>query len=381
MSVPPRLAILGSTVTALAVARNAAHLGMRPVLLDTEAGVAAGTRRAQIRLFPGHAPQALLPVLQEIAAEGPAWLIATSDAWLRFVVEHRFALERAFADVLHPDNATLAICLSKAEFSRWCAREGLPTARAFHRAELLDGADRLPYPLLLRPQESRHQSGGTVPKAVEARDPAELRRWLATYDAAGATPLVTESLLGRRIVQYSVGAARRGAATLSFTAIKRRPLPERCSVGTFVEISADAAVDALARRALDALAYHGIAEVEILRDEDSGRDVLIEVNARPWVQYALAPASGHDLLGFLINPGAPARAAKRGGRWLNLSGDVYGCFSRSLGIVRSGRLSFPAWLGSVLRADTYAHFSWTDPGPAWLELRRFLAAWSRARRR
>ena len=59
-------------------------------------------------------------------------------------------------------------------------------------------------------------------------------------------------------------------------------------------------VEQLARNAIERLDYFGIGEAEILRDKQTGEDYLIEINARPWLQYALAPASNHDFLGLVL---------------------------------------------------------------------------------
>lgn len=376
MSGPPRLIILGTSVTALAVARNAADLGMRPIVFDISDGIAACTRRAEVRLFPDAEQDALLEHLTTAALQSRTWLIATSDAWLRFVVRHREVLQRNFDDILHADNASLEICLDKKAFAQWCAAQGFPIPRHYDPEHAAGAAGHPPFPLLLRPGQSTHASQATVPKAVEARDAADLAHWLGIYRAAGVTPSVTESLLGRRLTQYSVGAARRGEAMITFVAIKRRPLPEVCAVGSYVELAPDDAVEALARRALEALDYHGIAEVEILRDEDSGCDYLIEINARPWVQYGLGRASGHDLLAFMLDPRAidSRNARKTGRRWLNLSADLYYGFSRSVGLVRDGRIPWAAYVASVLRANSFAYLSWSDPGPAWRNFCELLAS-------
>jgi len=363
---PNRLVILGSSVTALAVARNAADLGMRPIVFDRGRDIATSTWRAEVRAFPGADSASLLEELLKAGMEAPACLIATSDAWLRFVAEHRDALQRPFAEVLQPTTSTLAICLDKTAFAAWCTEQKLPTPRCFDANRIARDSEMLPFPLLLRPQQTSHSPQVTIPKALEVHDRAELMHWMETFKAAAVTPLVTESLLGRRLTQYSVGAARRGNALMTFVAAKRRPLPEQCAVGSYVELSPDKAVELLARRALEALDYKGIAEVEILRDEDSQQDYLIEINARPWVQYGLGPASGHDLLAFLLDPnGYDARnAVTVGKRWLNFSADLYVCFSASTGLVRKGRIPLGAYVSSLLRANTFAYFSSSDPRPA-----------------
>lgn len=373
--VAPRLVVLGSTLTALAVVRNATALGMRPLVFDTAAGIATTTRCARIEAHAGMAPDEVVNRLVTAGARETAWLVATSDAWLRFIVTHRATLERSFARILHPGNDVLAICLGKKRFGDWCREHGLPVPKEFP-VEPLATARRgdLPFPLLLRPRASVHGAARRVPKALEVTQAAELERALALYAEAGIVPLVTESLLPRSLQQYSVGASRRGGDMISFVARKCRPLPRECAVGTYVELDPQLEVEALARKTLEALDYQGIAEVEILRDASSGELFLVEINARPWVQYALAAASGHDLLAFQLRPGGfdHARARQRGLRWVNLTEDLYVCFSRTAGMVRRGELTAADYARSLRRANVYAHFSWRDPGPALRALREFL---------
>jgi predicted ATP-grasp superfamily ATP-dependent carboligase len=371
----PRLAILGSSVTALAVARNAADLGMRPVLFDIERGVATTTARAEIRVVEAVDADAIMPALLQFARSSMSWLVATSDRWLRFVAKHRVELDAAFGATLNPDNDALAICLQKSAFTHWCASHALPTPASFDDADALAAAPSdAPFPLLIRPLESNRAGRAAVPKAIEVHDGAALSRWLATYRDAGVTPFVTQSLLGRTLTQYSVGAARRDGTALTFVAIKRRPTAELCGVGTYVELAPDARVESLARRALEALDYRGIGEVEILRDEQSGADWLIEINCRPWVQYALGPRSGHDLLAFMLDPATfDARAAVVDGRrWLNFADDAYYCFSRSEGLVRHGKLSLIRYLRSIATANTFAYLSLRDLRAFWPTLRKLV---------
>jgi predicted ATP-grasp superfamily ATP-dependent carboligase len=365
-----RLAILGSSVTALAVARDAADIGMRPVIFDAAAGEAANTSRAEVRIFAGAHGTEILDALLGFARREAAWLVATSDAWLRFLHAHRLALDQAFTDVLHPANAVINICLHKDAFSRWCEDKGLPTPPAYRNG---DSAASVKFPLMIRPVESSGALRGRVPKAVEAHDATMLAQWLSTYRDAGVQPFVTRSMIGRPLTQFSVGAARRGSALLDFVAVKRRPTPELCGVGTYVELVPDAKIAVLARRTLEALDFHGIGEVEILRDESTGEDYLIEVNCRPWVQYALGPASGHGLLAFLRDPAAfdASSAIAHGRRWLNFADDAYYCFSRTIGLVRGRKVSLGAYIRSILGANTFAYLCPRDMRPFWPALRRF----------
>jgi predicted ATP-grasp superfamily ATP-dependent carboligase len=361
----PRLVILGSSLTALAVARNAARLGMSPVIVDTQAGIAASTRKARVEIVAGGDEASALGRVVAHAEPAPAWLIATSDAWLRFLIAHRALLELRFAEILHPGNAVLADCLEKGRFARWCADKGIPAPTSYAVATVQQDPASVRFPVLVRPAQSAHASRA-VPKAVEAGSMDELRRWLDVYAHAGLSPSITQSRLGLDLVQYSVGASRRGQAMTAIVAVKRRPLARQCAVGSYVELESDTDAEALATRALCAMDYHGIAEVEILRDRANGADYVIEINPRPWIQYGLAEAAGRDLLAFQLAPGtARGRVVTSGRRWMNLPADLYYCFSRSAGVVRSGEISVGDYIRSLLRANTFAHLALDDPAPAW----------------
>jgi predicted ATP-grasp superfamily ATP-dependent carboligase len=363
-----RLVILGSSVTALAVAREAHCLGLRPVIMDRNSGIAHRSSLVERAPFQEGSEADIFEQVRTLG--GPdACLVSTADLWLRFLMRNREALEGAFRSVLHPSNEVLDICLSKAAFADWCLANRFDAPR-YCRGDDAPCLEGIRYPVLVRPAETLHQhSRSGIPKAVEAGSQEELGRLIERFRAAGAAALVAESLLGQRLIQYSVPFARRGSEILSFVACKVRPPADWCSTGTCVELSPNAEVEALARRSVEALDYFGIGEVEILHSLDSDRSYLIEINARPWVQYSLATASGHNFLEFLLRPDRADKppTVKRGLTWLYFSDDAYVCFSRSQGIVRRGRLSVLGYLRSVLRANVHALFSWSDPKPWLLE--------------
>jgi predicted ATP-grasp superfamily ATP-dependent carboligase len=291
--------------------------------------------------------------------------VATGDPWVRFIVRHRARLDAAFGAVLHPSNEALEICLDKQRFAAWCGAHGFDTPRSWWPGA---GArpEGLGFPVLVRPAQTLHGlAHAGLPKAVEIHDESALAALLAKFDAAGCAAVVSESLLGPGVTQYSVPFARRSDALLSFVARKVRPAPERCSVGTFVELSPQPEIEAVARRAVQELDYFGVGEVEILHVAASGRASLIEINARPWLQYALAPASGHDFLDTLLRrPVQGGLRRTRGRTWIDLRSDLFGALSSSVGAVRRGRLGLGAYLASLTRANVHARFDWRDPLPA-----------------
>lgn len=361
-----RIVVLGSSLTALAIVRAAKALGIASILFDTRKGIAFDSRHPMPIRCPEGNDEFLLQQLEGVASKESTALIADSDGWLRFIVRCRPALESMFASVVHPGPRAIELCLDKSLFLDWCMDKGF---QAPLRYELGAAADLLPSPecpLLLRPEMTRHELGKSVPKAIEVKSRAELDRWLAQFAAAGVTPSIAQSLLRPGIRQYSVGLARgRRGRIRSMVAEKLRSFPEQCAGGTYVILSAQDGVLSLAIRAIEALDYFGIAEVEILRDDNTGECFLIEINARPWVQLGLAQKAGLNFLGFVLDradaQGVPA--SPRPLRWLNFEADVYGCLSRDIGAVRRGRLTLNDYLRSFFAANTFAVWDAADPMP------------------
>ncbi len=364
------LVILGASATGLAVARDAHRHGLCAVVADREDGPALHSR--WVRAVDVSAVPAANLIERIVRLGGPhAALIATSDHWIRWLAGYRPQLSESYRLIVQPSNPTLEICLDKMAFSEWCTAFGLPSPAAWmpNRAPR---PSSLAFPVLLRPVRTAHGHDPNLPKAVEARDESELALWLQRFTAKGVEPMASASLLGRKLEQYSVPFARCKEQMLMFTALKMRPDADLCQTGTYVQIAVDERSEGLARTAIERLDYFGIGEVEILRDTQAGKDYLIEINARPWLQYALAPASNHDFLGLVLglSPACKNAPVRSGKAWIDLYQDLFVAFSRSIGMVRHGRLGLFAYLASLTRCNVFSLFDWRD-------LRPFLRSWRR----
>jgi predicted ATP-grasp superfamily ATP-dependent carboligase len=372
VSSPRQLIVLGSDVTALAVVRSASRLGMSPVVVDTQRGIATTSRLARMEVHADAQPAELIPLIRTLAGRSSSALLATSDVWLRTLVERRAEFASTGAHILHPQNASLKVCLDKRRFAAWCKANRLPTPRVYEvRADAEEACRDIAFPVLVRPASTLHDKFVRgAPKAVEARCPEELNRCLDGFRRAGAVPVIAESLLGRKLQQFSVGLARTGGGkTATVVTRKLRPPADLCGVGSLVETSDQPEVERLAERVATALDYVGIAEVEVLRDDASGELFLIEVNARPWLQFAVAAAMQRDLLAFLLQERALSgngseRKTPRSAVWIDFHNDLRLCFGAN-GLIRTGRLSVSGYVRSVARANVFARWSVRDPRPFW----------------
>ncbi|NOZ52944.1 MAG: hypothetical protein GXP08_07340 [Gammaproteobacteria bacterium] len=306
------------------------------------------------------------------ATTNDLYLIATSDDWLAFIIEYRSELEAVYKKIFHPENESLAICVEKKEFSLWCQANEIPAPKIYSSEELYCDEKSIKYPLFIRPAKTRHSDKAMkVPKALEVKDLKELQTWLDCFASEGVEALVTESLLNQNLVQYSVAAVRTNNECVAYVTVKTRPTASACAVGTYVELRKNRQIEQIGIKTLTLLNYYGIAEVEILHSLDTGKNYVIEVNARPWVQYALGLAAGYDFLKFLLQPNDfNIHNTKRSGKyWIDLKTDFYTCFSKNEGLVRHKKISKSDYLLTLLKANVFATFSFTDIKPFLFELK------------
>ena len=361
-----KLIVLGGSTTALAVIRDAYRIGIQTVLFDTKNDIASKSAIPIIKVLQQATDEQLKDEVIKLGENKRNYLIATSDEWLRFVIKYRNEFEDSYYKTIHSENEALAICLDKELFTEWCAQNSISTPKRYDAVGLLKKRESATYPLLIRPSRTHHQkSSHKLPKAIEVNNFEELLYWCDRFEQENVKPFITESLLSHKLVQYSVAIARSNTTTVSFVAVKKRPSARSCAVGTYVELSPNNEVENLAREATRLLEYYGIAEVEILQSVDQEKNYIIEINARPWLQYELAQASGHDFLKFLLDPSNYnlGKAVKSGKRWLDFRNDLYVCFSKQHGMVRNGEISFMKYCSSLWNTNVFANYNKFDLKP------------------
>jgi predicted ATP-grasp superfamily ATP-dependent carboligase len=374
------LFILGGSLTGLALIRNAHSLGLLPILFSDSDEISTHSKFSKLILVDDTAEQAFSQIQQQSRQCNKVFLIASSDIWIRFIIRFRQQIENLGIKILHAKNTTLEICLNKTKFNEWVFREKLPAPPMFavpdlntnNLNEMLKG---LPYPLIVRPSITSHSDAHhLLLKAQTAFNANELESCLRLFEKARTRPVITQSLIPFQSIQYSVAVVREGNEMRSFVAKKIRPSIEHLSTGTFVSLSPSEDVELLARLAIDRLDYFGIAEVEILKRTDTGELFLIEINARPWLQYMLAWRSKHDFLRFLIKKDSYCCELenKTGFHWISFNSDLFVAFSSSIGAVRNGKLSFREYLRSLKQANVFSCFCWNDLRPSFIGFKELI---------
>lgn len=351
------LVLLGSSITALAVARHAARLGLPCTLTDHHRGIAFHTRKARHVLLPDDRQSADAALWQLIRGRN---LLATSDHWVRWVAAHAKPLAEANVSVLQGPLEVLSLCLDKTRFIHWCQEQG------FRTPPLAQPPD---FPLIVRPEQTLHHAPHLrVPKAAEIYTLAHYAELMQNYRQAGVVPVVTASLLRGPVTAFSVPVARHPEqGMLSLVIRKVRPTPRYCAAGSYMETCVDEAAEHLARNVVERLGFEGIAEVEILREDETGRDWIIEVNPRPWSQYSMAPAAGYDFLSLTLGRPVVAPSQFTRVRWLDWTGDLYQALSRK-GMIARRELTWGKYVRSLLRANCWSTFDLHDLRPFFMDV-------------
>ncbi|MGH2456539.1 MAG: ATP-grasp domain-containing protein, partial [Candidatus Limnocylindria bacterium] len=136
-----------------------------------------------------------------------------------------------------------------------------------------------------------------------ATEPGTARGAVAAWQARNGLGPDVMPILQQRIVgpgfgvfaTYQDGSWRRMAAHRRI-----REFPPEGGESTCCELVADPELFSIGRSLLDALAWHGVAMVELKRHEADGRLYLMEINPKFWGSLDLVLAAGADFPGDLV---------------------------------------------------------------------------------
>ena len=298
-------------------------------------------------------------------------LYPTSDPFVLFLARHHESLARAFACVAPPPERLEALVDKRRQYAL-AEQRGIPLPPTFgvdSPGEVERTAERLPYPVLLKPRYGHlwRQHFGGDSKGLPARDPTELRAAYRRVRALGLEVLIQEIIPGPvgdlHLVDVYVDC--HGRALGAMVAQKIRQYPTDFGVGTLIESVRRPEVAAQALRVCDAFGYRGLAEIELKLDRRDGVWKLIEINPRAWQQIAHGAACGIDfaLLQYLDLTGqqpAPSFRFRAGVKWMNEVNDLRAAVAHA----RRRELGARGWLASLRGVRAFTTFAPDDPWPA-----------------
>lgn len=382
----------GDTRAALAVVRSLARRGIQVTVaapsLNSLAGASRHAHRRLVLPDPMTHPRRLAEELVALAVREPGMVwIPVADPSLVVVDEIRAQLPGVHIPI--PPSGALARAWDKSHLPEVAKTAGFLVPRTWlpsNAAGVRALAAELPYPVVLKPRQSRWRGpygfvAGTV-DYVRARDDL-LPAWEAMHASIPA-PLIQERVTGTGMGLFLLADHGRVLARFAHRRLREKPPSGGVSVlCESIPVPADLAVRA--DRLMKALDWHGVCMIEFKIDARDGRPWLIEINPRFWGSLELAVAAGVDFpwLLFQLALGHPAQgpSSYRVGvrsRWE--LGDLDHLLIQLRKRHSSDRAtSDQSRLANILAfLDPFAGrpevFRWHDPGPGWHELRTYLRA-------
>jgi len=372
---PNSAIVLGTEVNGIAVVRSLGRLGVRcSALTSTTQGDHAHQSRylKHVKVISRAATDAEIAIaVRDIAAfigGSKPVLIPTTDRFSEFLSRYRNVLEADFF-LCCPDLELCDTFLDKWKTAQICNRHGVPIPRTTcpqTDAELAEVAGGIAFPVVVKP---RYTFGTGFPgKNAVFTSSDELLSFLGG-----------SALLGHCIVQEIIpsgdgdilvvasysGDDRLVKAIYSGRKI-RQHLPDYGAT-CFGLSERHPDLESQAARFLQSIQYRGFAALEYARSRTDGMQYFIELNTRTYYHNQLFADAGIDLtqVAYLDATGRDVRAAlgqlrqREGLLWLDFRRDF-----QSMRIKRKQkRITAFEWLRSILKARSFAYWSWRDPLP------------------
>lgn len=320
---------MNTHITGLAVARSLGRAAIPVLGLDKERGGAGQHSRhlTGLGLVPGPEVDDGAALAEHLHQLGPSFaerpvLFPTNDDWVLALARHRDVLEQHYRLPFAPYDVVRR-ALGKTALYRACEALGVAAPRSWY-LEDGDPVDQVPYPCVLKPDDSRGFYNAFQVKVFVVHSPTEFRARTAQARAAGLTLVAQEWVDTRPGGFWSVASYLSADSTARgvFTGRKLEQWPVGFGTACLADARWDPGIARAGVEVLRELGYWGISEIEFVQDAATGRHLLLDVNTRPWKWVGLPVAAGVDLplLAWSDAVGRPFDAPRQsdGTRWVFL---------------------------------------------------------------
>jgi predicted ATP-grasp superfamily ATP-dependent carboligase len=324
---PAAALVMNMHITGLAVARSLGRQGVPVVGLDDERGGLGQSSRHLSGLGLVPSPTADEALAEHLLRLGPSFdqrpvLIPTNDDWVLALARHRDRLEEHYRYPFAPYDVVRR-ALSKTALYRACEQLDVAIPRTWYLDDRTPEqvAAVVPYPCVLKPDDSRGFYNAFRAKVFVVQDAAELVQRCAEAAAQGLTLVAQEWVDTEPGGFWSVASylSADGTPRGVFTGRKLEQWPPDFGTSCLADARWDGDIAEAGVTVLQALGYHGISEIEFVQDARTGRQLLLDVNTRAWKWIGLPIASGVDLplLAYLDAVGQPFDSGPQrdGVRW------------------------------------------------------------------
>jgi predicted ATP-grasp superfamily ATP-dependent carboligase len=295
-------------------------------------------------------------------------LLPSSDEAARTISYGRTAIAE-FADSPILDQRIADACLTKSGLHKAAERLDVPHPDAFFpedRESLLGIEDRIDYPCVLKPDDSKKLYRVFGVKAFMVRSKAELLGAYLKCEQRGVSVFVQEYIPGDVTANHGFAAYfdRRSMPHCIVTYQRLSEWPrDSPGIASMAMSVSEPELAELGARLFSGLEFHGIVQAEFKRDSRDHKWKIIDVNPRAWTSNRLATASGCNIpyAAYAEYCGIPLQESymRPQVRWVNFVDTAFDFLNRW----RQGGLSLSDLRFPGREKVTYAVFDWNDPKP------------------
>lgn len=307
-------------------------------------------------------------------------LLAASDEALDIIADHRSSLEQKFhLDLSNP--TAQRMMLNKLSTYETAREANVPTPRFWEVESLHDirgVREELVFPLIVKPKLSHLFQRKFGRKFLVVDDFDQLLDAYREVERHGIEAVLMEKIPGpdSLLCSYYTYLDEDGEPLFDFTKRIIRRFPTNMGLACYHVTDHVPEVKELAVRLFQHAGLRGLANAEFKLDRRDGQLKLIECNARFTAANGLVAKAGLDLSSLVYNrlvglPLPPLDHYRDGLTLWDPARDLRACRE----LRRRGELSLTGWLRSVMRPHMFPAFSWRDPQPALVRLKRRL--WGR----
>lgn len=303
-------------------------------------------------------------------------LFFTSDYFLKFVSRCYDVLSKYFLIQISSHDSIEAVS-DKKKFAEFTDKNRFPAPRTHipsSLSEVVKLADKLEYPVILKPSESYQWRNKNYKIVYVDNKEILVKRW-GELQGSCDNILIQQFIMGPDKLHYAYCAYRtvEKGEVVSICVNKTRLNPIHGGVCAFLQVVRDEEMEDVGKRILESLNYIGIGSVDFKKDERTGRPFIHEVNGRLPLWHSVMQMCGIDLPYImyrdLINSpiDIPANVTKHG-KWVSLPRDI----SSLRQYQRKGEIGLWEWLKSFRGLRMCAEFAWDDWGPFWFCLKQLI---------
>ncbi len=210
-------------------------------------------------------------------------LFFTSDFFLKLVSSYYDTLSEHFLVQL-PSPKAVETVANKKKFADFVVKHDFPVPQTYiptSISEVVELADKLEYPVILKPSESYQWRNQDFKIVYTKNKDTLVEKWKALQDSCDDL-LIQQVIEGPDELNYSYCAYRtpEREEILSICVNKIRLVPVYGGVGTFIQVVTDKEIEDIGRRTLEMLQYVGIGSVSFKKDAKTGKPYIYEVNGR-----------------------------------------------------------------------------------------------------